>query len=357
MKKRVLSMILTIVMTAGLLAGCGSEKAAADTAKEAEAADETAEEAAEEAEPAEEAEEESADGELVVHLGDQPSFFILKIADYLGYFEEEFADSNVTISVDNFVNQGSAIIEAMSAGDVQVGVVGSLPLVAAVANDNPFIAISCVNYSENGFKLMAKADSGVSEVADFAGKKVAVKFSSNEHQMTLTLLKNAGLDTSDVEVVNMSAEDSLSSLLSGDVDGALLKGDQLNAALEGGAVIIADNSESGIISNFLIAREEFAAEHPEVIEGILRVLDKTKKWIDENEEETVDIFVSLTNTEKAAAQTSFESRDRSISIDADKFTDPIQQTIDFSLEQGLIDTELTLEDIVDTSYFENTVFE
>ena len=196
------------------------------------------------------------------------------------------------------------------------------------------------------------ADSGIKQTEDLKGKKVAVKFSSNEHEMLLTLLANAGLSDTDVEIVNMSSDDSLNSLLSGDVDATVLRGDQLKAADDSGAVVIADNSETGIVANLLIGREAFVVEHPDVVTGVLKVLEKTKQWIDENPEKTVDLFVEQTGTDPEAAQVSFESRSRSISIDEDKFIDPIQRTIDFLVSQGTIEDSLTVDAIIDTTYYE-----
>ena len=291
--------------------------------------------------------------ELEVHLGDQPSFFILKIADYNGYFTEEFEGTGVKIVVDNFVNQGSAIVEAMNAGNVQLGVIGTMPLVTADANGSGFKALASVNLSVDGFKLYAGAGKGITTVEEFKGKKIAVKFSSNEHEMLLTLLAKAGLGDTDVEIVNMSADDSLNSLITGDVDGAILKGDQLNAANASGANIVADNSQSGLIGNYLIGREDFITAHPEVVTGVLKVLEKARIWIDENPEKTVDIFAGLTNTDKEVTKTSFESRTRSISIDEDKFAAPINRTLEFLKGQGTIDDSLKLEDILDPGYYTN----
>ncbi len=351
MKKKIVMSVLTAAMILGTLTGCGSASAqvengavvnAAETEKSASEAAETGSTGAVEGE------------ELEVHIGDQPSFFILKIADEKGYFDEEFEGTGVKIVVDNFVNQGSAIVEAMNAKDVDLGVLGTMPLVTADANDSRFVAIASVNLSEDGFKLYAGADKGITKVEEFKGKKIGVKFSSNEHEMLLTLLDKAGLSDTDVEIVNLSAEDSLNSLVSGDVDGAILKGDQLTAADASGANIVADNSESGIIENLLIGREEFVTAHPEVVTGVLKVLERTKQWIDENPEETVDTFVKLTGTDKDVAQVSFESRSRSISIDNDKFIAPIERTLSFLKAQGTIGDSLTIDDIVDTSYYENS---
>lgn len=331
--KKMITMILAAVLLISGLAGCGTANANKGDSQT----------------------EQNADQQLEVHIGDQPSFFILKLADSLGYFDEEFQDTGVKIVVDNFVNQGPAVVEAMASKDLDLGLIGALPLVSADANNDHFVAISTVNYSTDGFKLFAGKDTGISSVKDFKGKRVTVKFSTNEHQMLLDLLDQAGLSTDDVEIVNMSAADGLAALISGDADGAVLKGNDVKAAQDAGAEVVADNSQTGTISNYLVGREDFVKEHPEVVTGVLKALEKTKQWIDANEEEAVQKYSEITGTDYDTAKVSFESRDRSITIDADKFTDTIQQSLDFSKEQNLIDNkDLTLDDIIDTSYFENS---
>ena len=165
MKKKILGAFLAMALLGATLTGCGNtaaaeNKPAAESTAKAETAqstDTTADVTAAETESKTETVEstenvnvaESAETveTIDVHLGDQPSFFILKIADYNGYVEEEVAGTGVNIIVDNFVNQGSAIIEAMNAGDVQLGVLGTMPLVTADANGSGFVAISSVNLS------------------------------------------------------------------------------------------------------------------------------------------------------------------------------------------------------------------
>ena len=336
--KRWISILAAAVITTGVFAGCGqNQKSAENTDAEIKT------------------EETSEKGTQEVHIGDQPSFFLLKIADNLGYFDDEFAGTGVKIVVDNFVNQGPAVVEAMVAEDLDLGLIGALPLVSADANNDHFVAISTVNYSENGFKLFAGKESGIQKVEDFKGKKLTVKFSTNEHQMLLTLLDQAGLNTSDVEIVNMNAAEGLAALTAGDVDGAVLKGNDVKTATDAGAYVVADNSTTGTISNYLVGRQEFVESHPEIVTGVLKALEKTRKWIDENKDETIQKYSELTGTDYDTAKVSFESRERSITIDADKFADTIQQSLDFSKEQKLIDNQdLTVDDIIDTSYYENS---
>lgn len=331
--KRIITILMVAVLVVSVLAGCGKSGSKEGNTQT----------------------DQNTENKLEVHIGDQPSFFILKLADSLGYFDEEFKDTGVKIVVDNFVNQGPAVVEAMASKDLDLGLIGALPLISADANNDHFVAISTVNYSENGFKLFAGKNTGISSVKDFKGKKVTVKFSTNEHQMLLDLLNQAGLSTDDVEIVNMNASEGLAALISGDADGALLKGNDVKTAEDAGATVIADNSKTGTISNYLVGREDFVKEHPEVVTGVLKALEKTKQWIDNNEEAAIQKYSEITGVDYDTAKVSFESRDRSITIDADKFTDTIQQSLDFSKKQQLIDnSSLTVEDIIDTSYFEKS---
>lgn len=289
---------------------------------------------------------------LIIHVGDQPSFFLLKVADEKGFFEEEFAADNIVINVENFVNQGPAIVEAMAAGEVDLAILGTLPIVSANANGNKVIALASANYSEDGFGLYVTADSGITSLTDLKGKTIAAPFGTNEHQMLLGLLKNAGLTVEDVNLANMKAADSITAFQSGDIDGSIFKGQQLLAAKESGGTEIANNSETGLIVNSLVGRADFIEQYPDITARFIKVVQRAKEYIDENPEEAVEIAARLTETEIEDTRVSFESRDRLISIDSATFIDPLTSAIEFSLSEELIDKEISIEDIIDTSYYE-----
>ena len=78
--------------------------------------------------------------------------------------------------------------------------------------------------------------------------------------------------------------------------------------------------------------------------------------IDENEDETVQIAAKINGTDEEGIRVSLLSRGRAISIDDEHFKTPIESTLNFAKEQGLI-TDLSYDDVVDTSYFENAGIE
>ena len=184
------------------------------------------------------------------------------------------------------------------------------------------------------------------------GLKIGVPFGTAEHQITLQLLEKHGLTADQVELVNLQQADALTALLGKEIDAALFNSGTLSAAENAGAKTIATNKEVGLIVNPVIGKKEFVEANPEITSRFLKVLDKTAKWIDENEDETVKIAAEINGTDEESIRVSLLSRGRTISIDDEYLRGPVESTLNFVLAQGLIEN-LADGDIVDTSYFLN----
>ena len=123
MKKRILSILITGVLAAGLLAGCGGNRnTGSNTAVPSEAS---------QAEDSEETHSKDAAEKMTVNVGDQAAFFLVKVAEEKGFFEEEFGRDGITVNSVIYEKMGPAIIEAMAEGDVDLSIVGIFPVVNA----------------------------------------------------------------------------------------------------------------------------------------------------------------------------------------------------------------------------------
>jgi len=295
---------------------------------------------------------ESGNQEITVNVGDQAAFFLVKVAEAKGFFEEEFAKDNIKIHTEIFAKMGPAIIEAMSTGDVDLSIVGVFPVVNANNAGNKIIILASGNYTEDGFRLVVGPEATITSVEELNGLKIGVPFGTAEHQITLQLLEKHGLTADQVELVNLQQADALTALLGKEIDAALFNSGTLSAAENAGAKTIATNKEVGLIVNPVIGKKEFVEANPEITSRFLKVLDKTAKWIDENEDETVKIAAEINGTDEESIQVSLLSRGRTISIDDEYLRGPVESTLNFVLAQGLIEN-LAYDDIVDTSYFLN----
>ena len=295
---------------------------------------------------------ESGNQEITVNVGDQAAFFLVKVAEAKGFFEEEFAKDNIKIHTEIFAKMGPAIIEAMSTGDVDLSIVGVFPVVNANNAGNKIIILASGNYTEDGFRLVVGPEATITSVEELSGLKIGVPFGTAEHQITLQLLEKHGLTTDQVELVNLQQADALTALLGKEIDAALFNSGTLSVAENAGAKTIATNKEVGLIVNPVIGKKEFVEANPEITSRFLKVLDKTAKWIDENEDETVKIAAEINGTDEESIRVSLLSRGRTISVDDEYLRGPVESTLNFVLAQGLIEN-LAYDDIVDTSYFLN----
>ena len=109
---------------------------------------------------------ESGNQEITVNVGDQAAFFLVKVAEAKGFFEEEFAKDNIKIHTEIFAKMGPAIIEAMSTGDVDLSIVGVFPVVNANNAGNKIIILASGNYTEDGFRLVVGPEATITSVEE-----------------------------------------------------------------------------------------------------------------------------------------------------------------------------------------------
>lgn len=168
---------------------------------------------------------------------------------------------------------GPAIIEAMAAGDVDLSMVGTFPVVNAINNGNEIKILASGNYTEDGFHLVVTPGSDITSVDQLKNKKIGVATGTLEHMIVLQLLQKYNL-TDQVELVNLSMSDALTAVLSGDVDAVLLNSSALAEAENNNAKTIATNKETGLIVNPVIGRKEFVEKIRSLLPSFLRFLMK-----------------------------------------------------------------------------------
>jgi sulfonate transport system substrate-binding protein len=134
---------------------------------------------------------------------------------------------------------GPPIVEALGAGQVDIGSVGSTPPIFGAASQTNFRAVASArlrNGADNS--IVVPGDSDIRSVKDLKGKSVAVGRASSGHGALLLALRRAGLKPSDVKIIFLPPADALAAFNSGRTDA--LSGWQpftTQAELEGARVI------------------------------------------------------------------------------------------------------------------------
>ena len=148
----------------------------------------------------------------VLHVGDQrgQTRALLKAAG-------ELDNAPYPIEWDIFP-VGAPLVEAMKAGAVDFGYVGSSTMTFGLASGAGLKAINVWTFNGPGSGILVRDAAPIHTVADLRGKKIAVVRGSPGHLLTVEALRQAGVPLDAVNLIYLSAADAKAALQSGSVD-------------------------------------------------------------------------------------------------------------------------------------------
>ncbi len=135
-------------------------------------------------------------------------------------------------------DSGAKVATGMASGDVQIGVIGSSPLTAAVSRGvdlQLFWIIDDINEAE---AMVARNGAGISKPTDLRGKKIAVPFVSTTHFHTMFALETWGIKPSEVKLLNMQPNQIAAAWERGDIDAAFVWDPALSKLKQNGKVLV-----------------------------------------------------------------------------------------------------------------------
>lgn len=133
---------------------------------------------------------------------------------------------------------GAKVSTAMASGDVQVGVIGSSPLAAAVSRGvelQLFWILDDINEAE---ALVVRNGANIAKPADLKGKKLGVPFVSTTHFHTMFALEQWGIKPTELSLLNMQPNQIAAAWERGDIDAAFIWDPALARIKQSGKVMI-----------------------------------------------------------------------------------------------------------------------
>lgn len=185
-------------------------------------------------------------------------------------------------------NAGPAEVEALFAGELDMGFIGPVPAISAyVKSQGEFVIVSGV--ANGGAMLVAGKDSGIASVSDLDGKKVAIpQLGNTQHLMLLNLLKKNDLTVTSsggtVELVAAANADITNLIDQGQIDAAFVP--------EPWGSIITGNSDAVIVTEgegmdsidreattVIIINKEYMQKNQEVVDAFLEEYYGTTEYV------------------------------------------------------------------------------
>lgn len=217
-------------------------------------------------------------GTAVIRLGVQPGVAVTEVSQYTGILEDYLAEKEIELQYIEFTS-GPTMVESLASGDIDIAVMGNLPLFTGVSNGTDLKAIYLTLLTENGLNgVIAAPDSSIETIADLKGKNVGVPVGTAAHLALELILNTADLTLDDVNLVNIASVDIATSLSHNDIDAAALWETNLTKAiLRSGGTLIATSKPVMEDQTFAVATERFLNDNPEMaqyfVAGLIQVED------------------------------------------------------------------------------------
>lgn len=169
----------------------------------------------------------------------------------------------------NALNAGQLDCNSQTLGDTISSVAGGAELQVVLTND----------YSTGNDQIIAAP--GIKSVADLKGKRVAAEEGTVDHYLLLLGLKKAGLSTKDITFVPLETGAAAAAFVAGKVDAVGVFAPFTTQALkrQGSTTLFSSKDFPGAISDHLVCRKEFVAQHPEKVQKLVDAWFATLKLI------------------------------------------------------------------------------
>ena len=165
---------------------------------------------------------------------------------YAGYFVAKdkgfFEEAGLEIDAKPFANPGETL-PAMIGGhlDLAMSTLQNITLAKLVTGEE--IKVVFIFDTSNGADAIIAKDS-ISSVKDLKGKVVAATQGEVNHMLLMIALEQNGMKESDVEFINMSADDAGAAFLSGNVDAAVTWEPWVTKAIASGGTVLFDSADT-----------------------------------------------------------------------------------------------------------------
>ncbi|MFC7449743.1 NrtA/SsuA/CpmA family ABC transporter substrate-binding protein [Rhodococcus daqingensis] len=245
-----------------------------------------------------------SDGSADAAAGGAEPTFVLKVTDpgnagplavgkRDGTFDEALAPLGAKVEWVNSTPGFSSNLKLFNAGQLDVSGGAYSPVVGALSKDVGVRIIAVadpVDQDQSG--IVASPDSGVKEVKDLVGKRIAVNPAGKGEYITLKALRQANIPFDQVERVPLQQADAASAFSTGQVDAwASFNDPYQEAKARDGVVEIATEASIDSKDNTIVAfRTAVLEERPDVAAKYLETLQALTERQRSNPEDYQNVF-------------------------------------------------------------------
>lgn len=204
-----------------------------------------------------------------------PSMGLVFLAEAEGFF----ADEGVEVVQRRFTSGKDSLV-ALDAGEVDAAVSLETPVALRASRDPEIEILTTLHVASRSTRLVARVDRGIARTADLRGKTVGVPLGTNAEYFLHALLAYAGVEGSEVRIVDVAPEAAVDALAGGEVDAIAIwppHTARARRALGRGALEIEGEVYTEI--SMLVTRTPVLDARREALRRTLRALSRAERFV------------------------------------------------------------------------------
>lgn len=202
-----------------------------------------------------------------------PTNMFFYLADEKGFFEQ----NGVKVNIQDFASTTEST-NAFVGGKLDFCTFASSETISPFFQGADMSVVLETDKSNGSEGLVATSD--IKTVADLKGKTVATQLYSVDHMFLLTLLEENGMTADDINIVDMSIQQSGNAFVAGQCDAACIWDPYFSQAKNaGGTELFSSADNPDLITDVLCASKTLCSENPDAVKAVIKsFFDAVDYW-------------------------------------------------------------------------------
>jgi sulfonate transport system substrate-binding protein len=291
----------------------------------------------------------AADNELRIATQPSPFDAPIFVAKHKKWLDEELAKTGARPSVTwTSFAAGPPMNESFAAGQQDIGLLGDTPAIIAKSAGINTRIIGLTSSGPKSLAVIVPSKSNIRTAKDLKGKKVAVVKGSYAHHLLVLVLQKSGLTVNDIQFINLSQADIVTSIQNGNIDAAAVW-EPVITKLEsqGTARVLADGTgiKKGVL--VIIASNDIVTKKREQAKAFLKAYQRGAQFIKSNPREAARLIAGDVNLSTDLLLKVLAKFDYQPAIQADDILE-LKKSEAFMYSAGIIRSHVPIDSFVDT---------
>ena len=189
---------------------------------------------------------------------------------------------------------GPPIMEALSAGAIDIGYAGDAPPIFAQASGSELLYAAATPGGSNAAILLPPG-STLQALGELKGRRVAFARGSSAHNLVVAALETVGLTPSDMQPVHLAPSDAAAAFRSGAMDAwAIWDPYYAVAEAQPGVRVLARSADIAPENTFLLVSRAAARANPELVGLAIHALGESGAWAEAHRDALAQVLSDTT---------------------------------------------------------------